>query len=168
MLRGEERKNMKNLSLATFGAGCFWGVEETFRQLPGVKNTAVGYMGGTTANPTYKDVCTDATGHAEVVQIEFDPAEISYAELLKVFWEHHDPTTPNRQGPDYGSQYRSVIFYHTPAQASEAHAAQAVLEKSKKWPRSIVTQIVPAHIFYPAEDYHQRYLAKRGLESCEI
>lgn len=154
--------------LATFGAGCFWGVEELFRKTKGVKDTAVGYMGGTTEHPTYEDVCTDATGHAEVVQATFDPAEVSYDELLDVFWENHNPTTPNRQGPDVGSQYRSVIFFHSPEQETAARASKQRLEASGKWKSPIVTEIVPATTFNRAEEYHQRYLEKKGLSSCHV
>ncbi len=154
--------------IATFGAGCFWGVEETFAQIPGVVATAVGYEGGTLADPTYKDVCTDRTGHAEVVQVTYNPAEVSYEQLLDVFWNNHNPTQLNRQGPDFGTQYRSVIFYHTPEQREAAEASLASLERSGKWQRPIVTQIVPTQPFYRAEEYHQRYLAKRGLSSCHI
>jgi len=153
---------------ATFGAGCFWGVEATFRSIPGVVSTLVGYCGGKTDNPTYKDVCTDTTGHAEVVEITFDPAQLSYEQLLETFWKLHDPTTPNRQGPDVGSQYRSVIFFHSPAQEAAARAAKERLDKSGKFRNPVVTQIVPAAPFYKAEDYHQRYLEKRGLASCHI
>lgn len=153
---------------ATFGAGCFWGVEAAFRQMDGVVDTTVGYEGGTLDNPTYQDVCSDRTGHAEVVQIEFDPAKLSFAQLLDQFWKLHDPTQLNRQGPDVGSQYRSVVFYHSPEQEATAKAAVAKLEASGKYARPIVTQIVPATTFYPAEDYHQRYLEKRGLASCHI
>ena len=151
---------------ATFAAGCFWGVEATFRALPGVISTRVGYIGGQTENPTYKQVCTDRTGHAEAVEVTFDPAKISYGKLLPVFWENHDPTTLNRQGPDWGSQYRSAIFYHSPEQEAEARAS--VAEAQKKQKRPIVTQIVPAGTFYEAEDYHQQYLEKRGLAHCHI
>ena len=154
--------------LATFGAGCFWGVEVTFRNVPGVKDVLVGYLGGTMANPTYRDVCTGRTGHAEVVQVTYDPAEVSYDKLLDVFWENHDPTTLNRQGPDVGTQYRSAIFYHSPEQQREAEASKAHLEQSGRFRRPIVTEITPASAFYPAEDYHQRYLEKRGLASCHI
>ena len=154
--------------LATFGAGCFWGVEVTFRNVPGVKDVLVGYLGGTMANPTYRDVCTGRTGHAEVVQVTYDPAEVSYDKLLDVFWENHDPTTLNRQGPDVGTQYRSAIFYHSPEQQREAEASKARLEQSGRFRRPIVTEITPASAFYPAEDYHQRYLEKRGLASCHI
>ncbi len=151
---------------ATFGAGCFWGVEETFRQVKGVTSTTVGYMGGTLKDPTYKDVCTDKTGHAEVVQIDFDPSVVSYNDLLRIFWETHNPTTPNRQGPDEGTQYRSVIFFHTPEQEAAARASMEELEKAKVFMRPIVTQIVPAQDFWPAEEYHQKYLEKRGLSHC--
>jgi peptide-methionine (S)-S-oxide reductase len=153
---------------ATFGAGCFWGVEATFRSIPGVVSTLVGYCGGKTDNPTYKDVCTDTTGHAEVVEITFDPAQLPYEQLLETFWKLHDPTTPNRQGPDVGSQYRSVIFFHSPAQEAAARAAKERLDKSGKFRKPVVTQIVPAAPFYTAEEYHQRYLEKRGLASCHI
>ncbi|MBA4493216.1 peptide-methionine (S)-S-oxide reductase MsrA [Paenactinomyces guangxiensis] len=156
------------MAIATFGAGCFWGVEETFRKVPGVKNTAVGYMGGTTVNPTYEDVCTDKTGHAEVVQVEYDPAEVSYEDLLDVFWNNHNPTTLNRQGPDVGTQYRSVIFYHTPEQKELAEASKKKMDQSGKWKNPIVTEITPAASFYRAEEYHQRYLQKRGIDSCHI
>ena len=153
---------------ATFAAGCFWGVEATFRALPGVISTRVGYTGGSTDNPTYKEVCTDRTGHAEAVEVEFDPAKILYADLLKVFWENHDPTTPNRQGPDFGSQYRSAIFYHSEAQRAAAQTSKESLEKAGRFRRPIVTQITSAVEFWPAEDYHQQYLAKRGQSHCHI
>ncbi len=153
---------------ATFGAGCFWGVEATFRQVKGVTSTAVGYMGGTLRNPTYQDVCTDRTGHAEVVQVEYDPSQVSYDELLNVFWENHDPTTLNRQGPDVGTQYRSVIFFHTPHQEAAAKASKERLQSSGKDRRPIVTEIVPAAEFWRAEEYHQQYLEKRGLAHCRI
>ena len=153
---------------ATFGAGCFWGVEATFRSIPGVVSTLVGYCGGKTDNPTYQDVCTDTTGHAEVVEITFDPAQLPYEQLLETFWKLHDPTTPNRQGPDVGSQYRSVIFFHSPAQEAAARAAKERLDKSGKFRNPVVTQIVPAAPFYKAEDYHQHYLEKRGLASCHL
>jgi len=153
---------------ATFGAGCFWGVEAAFRRLPGVKATAVGYAGGNTENPTYRDVCAGDTHHAEVVQVEFDPAEISYAQLLNTFWEEHDPTQVNRQGPDVGEQYRSVIFYHTPEQQALAEASKAALEKSGKYSRPLATKIEPAPAFWKAEDYHQQYLEKHGMASCRI
>jgi len=153
---------------ATFGAGCFWGVEAAFRQVPGVIDTAVGYSGGTMENPTYRDVCTDKTGHAEVVQVRYDPAKVSYDQLLDVFWKAHDPTQVNRQGPDYGTQYRTAIFFHTPEQEAAAKASKQRLEKSGKFSRPIATEITPAGTFYKAEDYHQRYLEKRGLAQCHI
>jgi peptide-methionine (S)-S-oxide reductase len=153
---------------ATFGAGCFWGVEATFRAIPGVRDAAVGYAGGTTAKPTYEQVCTDTTGHAEVVEVHYDPARVSYGELLEVFWRSHDPTTLDRQGPDVGSQYRSVVFYHSPEQQAEAQAVKARLEAEKRFRRPIVTQIAPAQAFHRAEEYHQRYLERRGLGNCHI
>lgn len=153
---------------ATFGAGCFWGVEAAFRQLAGVTSTAVGYTGGTLKNPSYEDVCTGRTGHAEVVEVQYDPAQISYEELLKVFWDNHDPTTLNRQGPDVGTQYRSAIFFHTPEQAALAQASKEQMQASGLYSRAIVTQIVPATEFYRAEEYHQQYLQKRGLAHCGI
>jgi len=153
---------------ATFGAGCFWGVEAVFRQTNGVKDAAVGYAGGKTQNPTYEDVCSDETGHAEVVEIIFDPSEVSYGELLDVFWRNHDPTTRNRQGPDVGSQYRSVVFYQSPEQKAAAEAKLAELETSGRFRRPIVTQIEPAPTFYRAEEYHQQYLAKHGRTHCAI
>lgn len=153
---------------ATFGAGCFWGVEEAFRVLPGVLKTEVGYSGGVTEHPTYEAVCTDLTGHAEVVNVTFDPAVIRYEKLLDVFWKNHNPTTMNQQGPDFGSQYRSVIFVHSPEQKKIAEASKKNLEQSGIWKRPIVTQIEDAKIFTPAEDYHQQYLMKRGLGSCHV
>jgi peptide-methionine (S)-S-oxide reductase len=156
------------MAKATFAAGCFWGVEATFRQLPGVISTRVGYTGGNLANPTYKDVCTDRTGHAEAVEVDYDPARISYEQLLDVFWENHDPTQLNRQGPDWGTQYRSAIFFHSPEQEAEAKASKQKLENSGRYNKPIVTQIVPAGTFYEAEDYHQQYLEKRGLATCHI
>lgn len=153
---------------ATFGAGCFWGVEEAFRNLEGVQETAVGYAGGTMENPSYQDVCTDRTGHAEVVQVEFDPKKLSYGQLLDVFWANHDPTTRNRQGPDVGAQYRSVVFYHSPEQKQQAEEAKKALSESGKFKRAIVTEIEPAPKFFRAEEYHQRYLAKRGATHCAI
>lgn len=153
---------------ATFGAGCFWGIEATFRAVNGVQNATVGYAGGKTENPTYEDVCSDETGHAEVVQVEFDPQQVSYRDLLNVFWSNHDPTTLNRQGPDVGSQYRSVIFYHSPQQKTAAEESKSELERSGRFRRPIVTVIEPAPAFWPAEDYHQRYLEKRGLAHCHI
>src|SRR5579872_3785345 len=155
-----------NSELATFGAGCFWGVEETFRTLPGVVRTTVGYLGGTLENPTYKDVCTDTTGHAEVVEVEFDPSQIGFGALLDVFWANHDPTQKNRQGPDYGSQYRSAIFFHSPEQEALAIASKAAVQARISKP--IATEITAASKFYPAEDYHQQYLLKRGLSSCHL
>ena len=153
---------------ATCGAGCFWGVEAAFRQVPGVTATAVGYMGGDLKNPTYRDVCTDQTGHAEVVEVTFDPSQVSYADLLKVFWENHDPTQFNRQGPDYGKQYRTVIFFHSPEQEAAARASKEALDKSGTFKRRIVTEITPAAEFWRAEEYHQQYLEKRGQASCHI
>ena len=153
---------------ATFGAGCFWGVEETFRQTPGVLETAVGFEGGTTENPSYKDVCYTETGHAEVVEMTYDEGKVSFDDLLNVFWENHDPTTKNRQGPDIGTQYRSVIFYHTPEQKAMAELSKEKWSASGRFRRPIVTEIVPAQTFYVAEDYHQQYLAKRGMASCHI
>jgi len=151
---------------ATFAAGCFWGVEERFSTLKGVKSTAGGFMGGTLAAPAYEDVCTGMTGHAEAVQVEYDPAEISYEELLAKFWEIHDPTTPNRQGPDFGPQYRSVIFCHTPEQEVAARGMKAALEASGRFKRPIVTAIAPASTFWRAEEYHQQYFKKHG-RSCQ-
>lgn len=156
------------MAKATFAAGCFWGVEATFRQIPGVTATRVGYTGGNLQNPTYKDVCTDGTGHAEAVEVEYNPARVSYQDLLKVFWENHDPTQLNRQGPDFGSQYRSAIFYHSPEQEQLANASKQELGKSGQYKRPIVTQIVPEATFYEAEDYHQQYLEKRGMAACHI
>ena len=153
---------------ATFGAGCFWGVEEAFRTLPGVISTAVGYAGGTKDHPTYEDVCSDRTGHAEVVEVEFDPEVISYDKLLDVFWSNHNPTTMNRQGPDVGTQYRSVVFYHSPEQKAQAEAAKIALDRSGKFSRPIVTQIEPAPPFWRAEEYHQKYLQKRGQTHCAV
>jgi peptide-methionine (S)-S-oxide reductase len=151
---------------ATFGAGCFWGVESAFRRLPGVQSTQVGYAGGELNNPTYHDVCTDRTGHAEVVEVTFDPQVISYHDLLEVFWNNHNPTTLNRQGPDVGTQYRSVIFFHSPEQEGEARASRDAAQS--RFSRPIVTQIVPAPEFWRAEEYHQQYLEKRGLDHCHI
>jgi peptide-methionine (S)-S-oxide reductase len=151
---------------ATFGAGCFWGVEIAFRNVPGVTDTAVGYEGGTLPNPRYEDVCSHTTGHAEVVQVEFDPEEVSYEELLDVFWDVHDPTQVNRQGPDVGSNYRSVIFFHSPEQQEQALASKA--RAQARFDRPIATEIAPASDFWRAEEYHQQYLVKRGLATCRI
>ncbi len=153
---------------ATFAAGCFWGVEAAFRQVEGVVTTRVGYSGGTLPNPTYKDVCSGTTGHAEAVEVEHDPSKVSYEELLNVFWENHDPTSLNRQGPDIGTQYRSAIFFHTPEQEAAAKASKEKLERSGKYRSRIVTEITPGSAFYPAEEYHQQYLEKRGLAHCRI
>jgi peptide-methionine (S)-S-oxide reductase len=153
---------------ATFGAGCFWGVEAALREVKGVKATAVGYSGGTLKNPTYQDVCRGQTGHAEVVQVDYDPAEVSYRELLDVFWQIHDPTTLNRQGPDVGTQYRSVIFFHTPEQEEAARASKQELQANGRSKRPIVTEVVQAAEFYRAEEYHQQYLEKRGQAHCRF
>lgn len=153
---------------AAFAAGCFWGVQADFDNVKGVISTEVGYEGGHTKNPTYKDVCTDRTGHAESVQVMYDPSVVSYNDLLKVFWEIHDPTTPNRQGPDVGSQYRSVIFYHSDEQQAAAIASEDALAKSGKYRNPIVTEIVPAQTFWRAEEYHQKYLKKHGQAACGI
>ncbi|MEK6868367.1 MAG: peptide-methionine (S)-S-oxide reductase MsrA [Nanoarchaeota archaeon] len=157
---------MTTTQKATFGAGCFWHVEEAFKEVKGVTATAVGYMGGKTKNSSYEDVCSDETGHAEVVQIEFDPKKVSYDQLLKIFWSCHNPTTPNRQGLDVGTQYRSVIFYHNEKQ--KITAEQSTEKEQKKYKQKIVTEIVPAQKFYKAEEYHQRYLEKRGLKTCSV
>jgi peptide-methionine (S)-S-oxide reductase len=156
------------MATATFAAGCFWGVEEAFRKTPGVTETAVGYAGGTVDNPTYKQVCTDQTGHAEVVQVQFDPARVSYSQLLELFWKIHDPTTLNRQGPDFGSQYRSAVFYHDDAQRDEAEAMKRRLDESGAFRRPIVTEITPASTFWRAEEYHQQYVQRTGGASCHI
>lgn len=159
---------MNMTEYATFGAGCFWGVEAAYRQIKGVVSTTAGYEGGRTENPTYRDVCSHTTGHAEVVRVEYDPERVSYDTLLSVFWENHDPTQLNRQGPDVGDQYRSVIFYQTPEQQAAALASKERLEQAGTFRKPIVTQIVPAETFYPAEEYHQQYLEKRGLSTCHI
>ncbi|HXW50510.1 MAG TPA: peptide-methionine (S)-S-oxide reductase MsrA [Candidatus Acidoferrales bacterium] len=151
------------METATFGAGCFWGVEHAFREIPGVTDTMVGYEGGTVPNPTYKDVCTDRTGHAEVVQVTYDEALVSYQKLLDAFFDLHDPTQRDRQGPDFGTQYRTVVFYHSPEQQAQAQKTIADLTAAGKYRRPIVTQVVPATTFYPAEDYHQRYFEKQGI-----
>ena len=154
--------------LATFGAGCFWGVEATFRGVSGVLDAAAGYLGGTLAHPTYEQICRGDTGHAEVVQVEFDPKQVSYDDLLEVFWGSHDPTTRNRQGPDVGSQYRSAIFFHSPEQEATALASRERQEESGRFPRPIATEITTASEFYRAEEYHQRYLEKRGVSHCNL
>jgi peptide-methionine (S)-S-oxide reductase len=154
-----------NLEMATFAAGCFWGVEDAFMKKKGVKATSVGFTGGNRSNPTYEDVCTDKTGHAEAIQLKFDPKEVSYEELLDLFWSIHDPTTKNRQGPDIGSQYRSTIFFHTREQENIAKKSKQDLDDSK-FQNKIVTEIVPATTFYPAENYHQKYYQKNGGGSC--
>jgi peptide-methionine (S)-S-oxide reductase len=153
---------------ATFGAGCFWGVEATFRNVKGVTATRVGYLGGTMKNPTYRDVCSGRTGHAEVVEVTYDPEQVSYDDLLKVFWENHDPTQLNRQGPDHGTQYRSAIFFHSPEQEAAAHASKQRLDDAHRHRRPIATEVTPTSDFYEAEDYHQQYLEKRGMASCHI
>ena len=154
--------------LATFGAGCFWGVEAAFRRVPGVLDAVSGYSGGHTENPSYKDVCTDRTGHAEVVQVTFDPSKVSYEQLLDVFWKIHNPTQVNRQGPDFGTQYRTAIFYHSPEQEAAARKSKQALEASARFRQPVATEITPAGPFWRAEEYHQRYLEKRGAESCHI
>ena len=156
------------LEKATFGAGCFWGVEAKFNQIPGVLETAVGYEGGELEHPTYKEVCTDRTGHAEVVEISFDPERVSFERLLDAFFELHDPTQLNRQGPDFGTQYRSVVFFHSGAQKVAAEKRIEELKIEGQFARPIVTQVVPAQTFWRAEEYHQKYLAKRGQASCHI
>jgi peptide-methionine (S)-S-oxide reductase len=159
---------MSKQEKATFGAGCFWGVEVAFRQVAGVTDAVAGYLGGTLANPTYEDVCTGRTGHAEVVEVTYDSDRVSYDDLLNVFWSSHDPTTMNRQGPDVGTQYRSAIFYHDEAQRRAAEASKEAWNKSGRFPRPVVTEITPTSTFYRAEEYHQRYLEKRGLASCHV
>lgn len=156
------------MARATFAAGCFWGVEATFRQVEGVLSTSVGYTGGTLDNPTYRAVCTDTTGHAEAVDVEYDPSKVTYEQLLDIFWDNHDPTTLNRQGPDFGSQYRSAIFYHDDAQESAARESRERRNASGRYPRPIVTEITAASTYYRAEEYHQQYLEKRGLAHCRI
>lgn len=153
---------------ATFAAGCFWGVEDVFRKMPGVIDTQVGYTGGRTVNPTYQDVCTDTTGHAEAIEITFDPVKVSYGKLLDLFWQMHDPTQVDRQGPDVGTQYRSAIFYHSPEQKDVAEASKTALDKSGKYKKPVATQIVPAMPFYRAEEYHQRYFEKNGGPACHL
>jgi peptide-methionine (S)-S-oxide reductase len=161
----ERSREVTSVKQATFGAGCFWGIEAEFRQIPGVIDTAVGYSGGNRANPTYEDVCNGRTGHAEVVQVTYDPAKVAYEQLLEAFWTSHDPTQLNRQGPDIGDQYRSVIFFHDDDQKIEAEESKRLFEKVGRFRRPIVTQIVPAMPFYRAEEYHQQYLQKCGVES---
>ncbi len=157
-----------HMAIATFAAGCFWHVQEMFDSVPGVTRTTVGYTGGHTVNPTYEQVCSHTTGHAEAVRVEYDPSKVTYEDLLKVFWENHDPTTPDRQGPDVGSNYRSAIFYHTPEQRDAALKMKAELDESGKYSAPITTEITQAGPFYAAEDYHQHYLAKQGLASCRV
>lgn len=157
-----------NTDTATFAAGCFWGVQAEFDKMKGVAQTTVGYTGGKTDKPTYRDVCSDATGHAEAVQVVYDPAVVTYEQLLDKFWSMHDPTTLNRQGPDHGSQYRSAIFYHSPEQQAAATASKEKLDKARRFPRPIVTEIVLAVTFWPAEEYHQKYFKKHGGGSCHI
>lgn len=154
--------------IATFAAGCFWGVEAKFRMIPGVEDAIVGYSGGKTENPSYKEVCTDRTGHAEVVQVTFDPAKVSYETLVEAFWHMHDPTQMNRQGPDVGTQYRTAIFYHSPEQKAKAEKSKAALNASRKFSKPIATEITPAGPFWKAEEYHQKYLEKRGAASCHF
>ena len=156
------------METAIFAAGCFWGVEADFQKLKGVVSTEVGYTGGHTKDPSYQQVCTDTTGHTEAVRIVFDPAIVAYDSLLKMFWDNHNPTTPNRQGPDVGSQYRSAIFYTTPEQQKTALASKEKLERSHKYSKSIVTEITPAGEFYRAEEYHQQYYQKKGGGSCKF
>jgi len=166
---GSAHAGGSNMQTATFAAGCFWGVEGAFRQVKGVESVTVGYTGGTTKNPTYEQVCSHTTGHAEAVEIKFDPGKVTYDQLLAVFWKIHDPTQRNRQGPDIGSNYRSAIFYHSPEQEAAARASLAQLEKSGQYgQRKVVTQIVPAVTFYRAEEYHQNYLQKHGLPACHL
>lgn len=153
---------------ATFAAGCFWGVEVTFRNVEGVIDTRVGYTGGHAEHPSYRQVCTGLTGHAEAVEVTFDPQQVSYEQLLDVFWSAHNPTTRNRQGPDIGSQYRSAIFVHSPDQEQAALASIQRLEHEGRFRKPIVTEVVPASTFWPAEEYHQQYLVKRGMASCRI
>ena len=159
---------MAQTQKATFGAGCFWGVEAAFRELPGVVSAVVGYSGGHLPNPTYRDVCSGETGHAEVVEVEYDPSRVTYDQLLDLFWSIHDPTQLNRQGPDFGTQYRSVIFLHSPEQEAAARASLAKLESSGRLKRKIVTPILPASEFWRAEEYHQQYFEKHGLKSCHL
>lgn len=159
---------MSNIEKATFAAGCFWGVEETYRSLSGVLETRVGYTGGQVESPTYEDVCSGVTGHAEALEITFDNTKIGFADLLRIFWKSHNPTTKDRQGPDIGHQYRSAIFYHSDQQRQIAEQSKEELDKSGKYKNPVVTEIVPAQKFWSAEEYHQKYLMKRGLDSCHI
>ena len=163
-----QSKGSTSMEQAIFGAGCFWGVEAAFRNVKGISATEVGYSGGNFPNPTYQDVCTGGTGHAEVVRVTYDPSKVTYDALLDVFWESHDPTQFNRQGPDVGAQYRSAIFYTTPEQRDAAMASKKKLDESGKYKKPIVTEITPASAFYRAEDYHQQYLEKRGLATCHF
>jgi peptide-methionine (S)-S-oxide reductase len=163
-----ESRGAHTMENATFAAGCFWGIEAAFQRVEGVISTTVGYTGGSKEKPTYKEVCTGRTGHAEAVEVIYDPSKVSYGALLDVFWSIHDPTLLNRQGPDVGTQYRSVIFYHNAEQESNARAAKEKLEKSGKFNRKIVTEIVPATTFYPAEEYHQNYYEKHGIDGCGL
>jgi len=156
------------MAKATFAAGCFWGVEDAFMNVKGVNSTTVGYTGGTKQNPSYEDVCTGRTGHAEAVEVDYDPAQVSYEQLVGIFWESHDPTTLNRQGPDVGTQYRSAIFYHDAAQEASARASKSLLEKSGVFKRPIVTEIAPAPEFFRAEEYHQQYFQKKGVKACHM
>jgi len=165
---GEQADASARHEKATFAAGCFWGVEAAFRQVGGVVSAQVGYTGGHTENPTYKQVCTDRTGHAEAVEVTYDPSKLRYEQLLKVFWSIHDPTTPNRQGPDVGSQYRSAIFYHNERQKIAAEASKENLRRSGRFAKPIVTEITPASTFYRAEEYHQRYYEKHRIRSCHV
>jgi peptide-methionine (S)-S-oxide reductase len=164
--RNKIEKELHMSEIATFGAGCFWGVEANFRKIPGVIDAVSGYSGGHVENPTYRDVCTDTTGHAEVVQVTFDPAKVSYEQLLDAFWKMHDPTQVNRQGPDFGKQYRTAVFFHSPEQEATAKKSKAALDASGRFRHPIATEITAAGPFWPAEEYHQRYLEKRGATSC--
>lgn len=156
------------METATFAAGCFWGVEAAFRQVEGVVSTQVGYTGGTVPNPTYEQVCSGKTGHAEAVKIGYDPSQVSYEDLLNVFWENHDPTTLNRQGPDVGAQYRSAVFFNNSEQETAARASKEKLQQSGKYKRPIITEITPASEFHRAEEYHQQYFEKRGVTHCRV
>ncbi len=167
-VKSENTKDSHMSEKATFAAGCFWGVEATFRQIKGVLSTQVGYTGGKVNNPSYREVCSDTTGHAEAVEVTYDPSQVKYTDLLKVFWENHDPTQVNRQGPDHGTQYRTAIFYHSPEQQKLAEDSKRELEASHRFSRPIATAIVPAVEFWRAEEYHQQYLEKRGLSTCHI